>query len=177
MVEYKVTRWDHQLLKANGVLTEAYQNSHAQYNKRLTKGTKEETKMLVTATYVGLKRELLTKLLELRAASGQAMRQDSGIAGTAVAASTGAAEQKRQAALKETARFTRKMQRLLTEQGNDLEDLTEVSKLLGAADAAPPVVPDSTVDEYADSDNEEEAAIDPYRMLGDIEMPASGAGS
>ena len=152
VVEYKVTRWDHQLLKAHGVLTEAYQTSHGQFTK-LNKGSREETKKLVTATYVGLKREVLTKLLELRAASGQAIRDDPTIAGTAVAASSGAAEQKRQAALKEAARSFRKMQRLLTEQGEDIEDLAEVSKLLGAADAAPVNAPAVAAGAEPDSDD------------------------
>ena len=77
VVQYKLLRWDHQLLKMHAVPTEAYQKAHDQFS-RLNKGSKDETKKLVTATFV--EHKLIVKLLELRAAAGQAMRDEPRIA-------------------------------------------------------------------------------------------------
>ena len=77
VVQYKLLRWDHQLLKMHAVPTEAYQKAHDQFS-RLNKGSKDETKKLVTATFV--EQKLIVKLLELRAAAGQAMRDEPRIA-------------------------------------------------------------------------------------------------
>ena len=77
VVQYKLLRWDHQLLKLHAVPMEAYQKAHDQFS-RLNKGSKDETKKLVTATFV--EHKLIVKLLELRAAAGQAMRDEPRIA-------------------------------------------------------------------------------------------------
>ena len=135
--QYKLVRWDHQLLNTHGYQVTAYEQARVQFT-RLNKGSREETKKVVTAAYLAEKRKLLVKLLELRAAAGQSMRQDTRIAATAIAASNAAAENLRVAMAKETARSHRKMQRLLVEQGEHLEDIGEVGKMLVLTKQASP---------------------------------------
>ena len=172
--QYKLVRWDHQLLNTHGYQVTAYEQARVQFT-RLNKGSREETKTVVTEAYLAEKRKLLVKLLELRAAAGQSMRQDTRIAATAIAASNAAAENLRVAMAKETARSHRKMQRLLVEQGEHLEDIGEVGKMLGADEAG---VAPAADEAQADSDDEEQQFVtaDPYQ-LDDSVPPASAADS
>ena len=147
VLAFRLGRHDYQMLTTKGFIMTPF--IAAKYGfQHISKRTKADTKIAAEAAYVEEKRKLITKLLELREEHGQEMRSNPTLAGTAVAASTVAADQKREAALKETARYSRKMQRLLGQQGEDLTDLAQVSKLLGAADAAlaPNLSPNSSVD-------------------------------
>ena len=127
VLAYDVRRWDHALLKSAGFDTSEYEQARIKL-KHCGPKSKPESVAKAKEAFLLVKRALLIELKALRVASGQAMRNDPIIAGRAIAASSGAAEKTRLAMLKETARSYRKMQRLLGEQGNDLEDLTEVSK-------------------------------------------------
>ena len=91
VLERWLSRWDHQLLKTHGVPTAAYEKAKTTY-LGLNKRNKPETVAETKATFVVEKRQLIAKLEELRAAAGQTMRSDPSIAGTAVAASSAAAE-------------------------------------------------------------------------------------
>ena len=91
VVQYRILRWDHQVLTTHGYPMKAYQDAHEQF-RRIGPRSKPETKVALEATYVTEKRKLIERLLELRKEQGQAIRDDPTIAGAAVAASSGAAE-------------------------------------------------------------------------------------
>ena len=91
VLAYKLSRWDYQLLRTHGIPLADHDMARDSYHK-LSKLTKADTKAAVEATYVSQKRQLLTKLQELRAAAGQAMKKDLRIASAAVTAAKDAAE-------------------------------------------------------------------------------------
>ena len=83
VLEYRLLRWDYQLLKKHDVPLADYDRTRDQFT-RLNKGSKAETKTAHTANFLEQKRLLLTKLLELRAAAGQAMNEDLRAASAAI---------------------------------------------------------------------------------------------
>ena len=133
VMQYNLHRWDHQLLKTHGFPMADYEKAREQF-VRLAKRSKAEKKAANQATYLAEKRLLLTKLLELRAAAGQAMRKDPRIAGAAITAASEAAEKARVAMLKEAARSHKKMQQILAEQAEHLGEVGEVGKAMGAVE-------------------------------------------
>ena len=129
VIEYNLLRWDHQLLKTHGYQVADYQKAHDQFT-RLTNANKPNTRVAIQSTYVAEKRQLIAKLLELRLAKGQALR----IAGASITTSSEAAEKARVAILKEQMRTHKRMLKILGKQAEHIEDLTEVGKVLGAAE-------------------------------------------
>ena len=129
VIQYNLLRWDHQLLKTHGYPVADYQKAHDQFT-RLTNANKPNTRAAIQATYVAEKRQLIAKLLELRLAAGQALR----IAGASITTSSEAAEKARVAILKEQMRTHKRMLKILGKQAEHIEDLTEVGKVLGAAE-------------------------------------------
>ena len=83
VLEYRLLRWDYQILKKNDVPMADYDGTRDQFT-RLNKGSNAETKTAHTANFLEQKRLLLTKLLELRAAAGQAMNEDLRAASAAI---------------------------------------------------------------------------------------------
>ena len=75
VLEYRLLRWDYQLLKTHHVPLADYDRTRDQFT-RLNKGSKAETKTVHSENFLEQKRLLLTKLQELRAAAGQAMNED-----------------------------------------------------------------------------------------------------
>ena len=75
VLAFWLSRWDYQLLKTHDVLTADFTKAIAAYHK-LTKATKAETRATCEAEFLVQKRLLIGKLLELRAAAGQAMNRD-----------------------------------------------------------------------------------------------------
>ena len=78
-----MSRWDYQLLKTNDVPTADYAKAKVAY-QQLTKATKAETRAAHEAQFLVQKRLLLTKLMELRAAAGQARRMELRTASAAI---------------------------------------------------------------------------------------------
>ena len=130
VLAFRLSRWDYQLLRTHDVPMADHDNARDSYHK-LTKLTKADTKAAVQATYVSQKRQLLTKLQELRAAAGQAMKKDLRIASAAVSAAKDADEKARAAMVQEQKRTNKRMMKILGEQAEHLEDLGEVGKVLG----------------------------------------------
>ena len=133
VLAYKVCRWDYQLLRTHGISWVDHDLARDSYHK-LSKLTKADTKEAAQATYVSQKRQLIGKLHELRAAAGQAMKNDLRLASAAVGAAKDAAEKARLAMVQEQKRTSKRMLKLLGDQGEHLEDLDEVGKVLGAAE-------------------------------------------
>ena len=75
VLRYKLTRWDNELLKENDYSRADYDKARSAY-QQLSSTSKAETKAAHQEKYLVQRRLLLAKLLELRAAAGQAMNQD-----------------------------------------------------------------------------------------------------
>ena len=75
VLAFRLSRWDYQLLKTNDAPTADYAKANVAH-RQLTNANKAETRAAREAELLVKKRLLLTKLLELRAASGQAMNRD-----------------------------------------------------------------------------------------------------
>ena len=75
VLKYHLLRWDYQSLKTHDVPLANYDRTRDLFT-RLNKGSKAKTKIAHSENLLEQKRLLLTKLLELRAAAGQAMNED-----------------------------------------------------------------------------------------------------
>ena len=75
VLAFRLSRWDYQLLKTNDAPTADYAKANVAH-RQLTNANKAETRAAREAELLVQKRLLLTKLLELRAAAGQAMNRD-----------------------------------------------------------------------------------------------------
>ena len=95
VLAFKLSRWDYQLLTTHDIPMEAF-NKAKTAHLHLNKANKADTRAVREAEFLAEKRPLIAKLLELRAAAGQAMRKDPRVASAAItvakeAADTGAA--------------------------------------------------------------------------------------
>ncbi len=70
VLEFRLFRWDYQLLKKHDVPLADYDRTRDQFT-RLNKGSKAETKTVHSENFLEQKRLLLTKLQELCAAAAR----------------------------------------------------------------------------------------------------------
>ena len=159
VLEYRLLRWDYQILKKNDVPMADYDRTRDQFT-RLNKGSKAETKTAHTANFLEQKRLLLTKLLELRAAAGQAMNEDLRAASAAITVAKEGVDKAQGELVKETLRHNKRMRKLLTEQAKHLDGIHEVAKVMeAAADAGEAALAPATDDEQIGADGEDQTIV------------------
>ena len=125
VLAFRLSRWDYQLLKSNDVPTAAYTNANVAH-RQLTGANKAETRAAREADLLVQKRLLLTKLLGLRAAAGQAMNQDLRTASAAISMAKYGADKVLSDMVKETTRHSKKMLSLVAKQTERIEGIDEL---------------------------------------------------
>ena len=159
VLEYRLLRWDYQLLKTHHVPLADYDRTRDQFT-RLNKGSKAETKTVHSENFLEQKRLLLTKLQELRAAAGQAMNEDLRAASAAITVAKEGVDKAQGELVKETLRHNKKMRKLLTEQAKHLDGIHEVAKVMeAAADAGEAALAPATDDEQIGADGEDQTIV------------------
>ena len=109
VLEYKLHRWDYQLLKTHNVPMADYDKARSAY-QQLSSTSKAETKAAHQEQYLVQRRLLLTKLMELRAAAlakGTELRT----ASATISIATGNSDKVLRDMLTETTRHSKKMHR------------------------------------------------------------------
>ena len=155
VLEYRLLRWDYQLLKTHHVPLADYDRTRDQFT-RLNKGSKAETKTVHSENFLEQKRLLLTKLQELRAAAGQAMNEDLRAARAAIIVEKECVDKAQGSLLKETLCHHNMMLKLLSEQVKHFQGIHAGVKVMeAAADAGEAALALATDDEQICADGDD----------------------